>query len=170
MDAAVSSDQLADFALFAGLKPDQLAAVIRVMRTRNFANGEIIIHEGEIGGELFVLLAGDIEITKRLTLYSTGATDQKDKSLIRLKAASKVFFGEMSMFGSEERSATVRALTDVTLGVLTQEQVKILCKEDPHLGCAIFFNIGQKLATDLRRANRDILKLTTAFCLALEGK
>jgi CRP-like cAMP-binding protein len=170
MKERVNPAQLARIALFNGLTESEITAVAQMMRTREFDTGAVIIHEGEIGGEMFVLLSGDIEITKRMTLYSSGGTDQKDKSLIRLKASDNIFFGEMSMFGQEERSATVTALTKVTLGVLTREQVNILSEKDPALGFHIFYNIGSKIASNLRRANKDILKLTTAFCLALEGK
>ena len=170
MKGRIDPAHLAHIGLFQGLSAAQISAIVQMMRSRDYKAGTVIIHEGEIGGELFVLAEGDIEITKRMTLYSSGGTDQKDKSLIRLKASDNVFFGEMSMFGQEERSATVTALSDVTLGVLTREQVNILSKQDPALGYFIFYNIGQKLAANLRRANKDILKLTTAFCLALEGK
>ena len=161
---------LARFTLFGGFSNAELEAVANEMPTRRFKQGDVIIREGEVGGELFVLLEGQIEITKQLTLYTSGATDQRDKSLIQLRDQDNVFFGEMSMFGNVERSATVRALTDVTLGVLTREQVNNLSEKDPALSSKLYRNIGHKLAADLRRANRDILKLTTAFCLALEGK
>jgi len=170
MGKIVDIHHLAKIGLFAGLTEEQVAKVAKVISPREYPTKAIIIHEGEIGSELFMLLSGDIEITKRLTLSSSAGSDIKDKSLIRLKDSDNVFFGEMSMFGSEERSATVAALTPVTLGVLTRDQVTALAEQDPDLGFHIYYNIGQKLAGNLRRANRDILKLTTAFCLALEGK
>jgi CRP-like cAMP-binding protein len=117
---------------------------------------------------MFVLLSGSIEISKQLTLYNNVAADPRNKSLIRLQDTDNIFFGEGTMFGWEERSATVIALSDVMLGVLTQKDVHELCRSDPDLGYHLFRNIGYKVTADLRRANRDILKLTTAFCLALE--
>jgi CRP-like cAMP-binding protein len=73
------------------------------------------------------------------------------------------------LLGSEERSATVKATSEVKLGILTRAQVKRLAEKDPQLGYRIFYNIGIKIADNLRRANRDILKLATALCLALDG-
>lgn len=140
------------------------------MRIRHFKAGDTIIREGEIGGELFVLLTGTIEVSKRFTLLGTSGTDQRDKSLVRLNDDMNIFFGEMTMFGCEERSATVIALNNTSLAVLTAEQIHLLAKKDAHIGYKLFFNIGKTLANNLRRANRDILKLTTAFCLALDSK
>ena len=148
----------------------QLDEVAETMCILAVEKGEVIIREGETGGEMFILLSGSIEISKRMTLYDDISADPRDKSLVRLHDTNNIFFGEMTMCGEEQRSATVRALTDVKLGVLTQDDVQTLTERDPALGFHLFRNIGHKIATDLRRANRDILKLTTAFCLALEGK
>jgi len=166
----IDRKQLAPFSLFSEFSDEQLDVVAKVMRMRRYNAGNTIIREGEIGGELFVLLSGEIEISKTLTMQATEDSAKREKSLLRLSADSHVFFGEMSLFGSDERSATVNALTEVVLGVLTRERVSYLIGSDPQLGYLLFYNIGQKLAENLRRANRDILKLTTAFCLALEGR
>ena len=53
-------------------------------------------------------------------------TDQRDKSLIQLSESDDVFFGEMSLLGNKERSATLIAKTDVELGISTESQVREL--------------------------------------------
>lgn len=147
-----------------------MGEVAKMMSIREFKKDHPIIEVGKPGDSMFLLLSGSIEILKKMVLFSSGEKNVKEKSLIRLKDSSNVFFGEMSMFGDDTRSATVTALTDVTVGVLTRESVDCLCRTDPALGYHLFYNIGQTVAQNLRRANRDILKLTTAFVLALEGK
>jgi CRP-like cAMP-binding protein len=164
----IGHERLLPFALFNGLNSTQFDEIVQYLRLRRYTAGEEIVREGETGGELFLLFEGEIEISKRLTLYSRDGMDQKEKSLVSLKAEDNIFFGEMTLFDQPERSATVTALTDVTLGILTREQIKLLAEQDPSIGYYIFQNIGRALTANLRRANRDILKLTTAFCLALE--
>lgn len=158
--------------LFEGATPSQLETAARLIRFREVPAGETIIREGEPGDEMFLLVEGEINITKRLTLYNPngGPSGARDKSLQHLKASEGVFFGEMSMFGPDERSATVTAHTAVLLGVITREQLLALSEQDPKLALCLYRNIGRRIAANLRRANRDILKLTTAFCLALEGR
>ncbi|MCF7810427.1 cyclic nucleotide-binding domain-containing protein [bacterium] len=160
---------LARYRLFKGLSSEQLQVIEDVMRVGNYKKGDHIIVEGEEGDEMYVLLKGSIEISARMTL-SNGSSGSRDKSLKQLHDNYNIFFGEMSMFGKEQRSATVSAITDCYLGILTKEQVDTLSKNDPSLGYHLFRNMGEKIATTLRWANRDILKLTTAFVLALEGK
>lgn len=170
MTAYIDRGRLGQISLFNGMSETQIDQIAQMMRLRKFRKDEIIIREGELGGELYVLLEGTIEISKRLTLHDGSGEDLRDKSLVRLSDTDNVFFGEMTMFGAEERSATVKALTETNLGVLTIEHVNLLSGKDPQIGHRLFYNIGRTMATNLRRANRDILKLTTAFCLALEGK
>jgi CRP-like cAMP-binding protein len=160
---------LARYRLFNGLDAEQLKMIENVMSVRNYKKGEQIIREGEEGNEMYVLLKGSIEISARMTL-SNGDSGARDKSLKQLNDSFNIFFGEMSMFGKEQRSATVSAISDCYLGILTKEQVETLSANYPSLGYHLFRNIGEKIATTLRWANRDILKLTTAFVLALEGK
>ena len=44
-----------------------------------------------------------------------------------------------------------------------------LFEKDPDFGYKVIRNIAQTLAERLEKANQDILKLTTAFSLALQG-
>ncbi len=161
---------LGRFSLFKGFSIEQLGNVAHVMRLGKYKQDEIIITEGEVGGEMYILLEGQIAINKKLTLSTVHGADRKEKSLVHLKDTMNVFFGEMSMFGEDERSATVYALSDVSLGIITSKAVLSLAEKDPLLGFKLYNNIGRRLADNLRVANRDILKLTTAFCLALESK
>jgi len=164
----IESGRLKQFLLFSGLADEQLGVIASSVRLKRYDEKEEIVREGEAGGELFLLLEGEIEITKRLTLYSRDGADEKEKSLIRLKDKDNVFFGEMTLFDRAERSATITALSKVTVGILTKERIQALATEDPVIGSHMYYNIGRTLSGNLRKANRDILKLTTAFCMALD--
>jgi len=152
------------------MQEDQIRLVADVMSNRRYSKDKIIISEGEIGNEVFVLISGIISISKSLTLHNMEGSDQRNKSLIQLSDSDDVFFGEMSLLGNKERSATVVALSDVELGVITDSQVRDLSEINPDFGYRLFYNIGLKLAADVRRGNQDVLKLTTALCLALERR
>ena len=170
MSGGIERNKLKEFSLFEGLTDEQIDRVGRVMTVRKFSQDDVIIKEGEEGGEMFVLIEGAIVISKSLTLNIVEQPELGDKSLIQLDDSQHIFFGEMGLFGSDKRSATVKALTDVQLGALNRDQALRLAEEDPRLGYRLFYNIGKKLAGNVRRGNRDALKLTTALCLALEGR
>jgi len=156
--------------LFDGLNEERLKVVVGSLSEKAYRAGEVIVQEGEVGDELFILMEGEVQITKSLTLlHPTGESDRKDKSLLRLSASTHPFFGEMSLIGKDfARSATVTALTKTEFAVLNRKDFLKLGEKHQDIGFAIIFNIARVLCDRLRKANQDILKLTTAFSLALE--
>jgi CRP-like cAMP-binding protein len=151
------------------MSPAQLARVWEIIELRKYPPGEVIVQEGESGDTLYLLLAGEVEVSKALTLMvARGNVDTRDKALDRMAAGQSPFFGEMALLDdSHRRTATVRTLRQCTLGLLRRKPCMALCHEDPSLGFLLMRNIASTLATRLDKANKDILKLTTAFSLAL---
>ena len=80
-------------------------------------------------------------------------------------------FGEMALFEEfPERSASIRSLKPCTVGIIEKKGFINILREKPEIGTMIYKNIATVLTRRLVKANRDMLKLTTAFCLALEGE
>jgi CRP-like cAMP-binding protein len=88
---------------------------------------------------------------------------------MRLKGSDHCFFGEMVLFGNKERSATVRAVTSCSLYIIRDAEFLALCNKHPRIGYMVLTTIARILSDNLRKANNDILKLTTALSLALSG-
>jgi len=112
-----------------------------------------------------------VEISKPLVLPPWIQSGQKqEKSLLRLTEKHRPFFVEIAMFSDQrERSASITAVTPCIIAVLNQENLEEVLDKDPAAGLIIYKNIASVLAARLIKANKDILKLTTAFTLALEG-
>lgn len=74
---------------------------------------QIIFNEGDAGDCAYIIEKG------RVLVYIT-----KDKEEIPLSILGEgEIFGEMSLIDSQNRSASVRALEDVTLGIVTKQQL-----------------------------------------------
>jgi CRP-like cAMP-binding protein len=169
----IEVEVLKRFSLFNGLNEGELEQIASLVSIRKVKNGEVIAREGDPGDELFILLEGELQVSRKLTLLASEQkeADKMNKMLIRLKAEQYPFVGEMSLF--EEglaRSATLVALGNVKLGVINDLELLKLTQSNLHLGYCLFFNIGKVLTERLNKANQDILKLTTAFSLALERR
>ena len=156
--------------IFHGLSEEELRAVQNYMDTAVFHAGESIIKDGEKGDTMYLLLEGEVEVSKRLTLkVSQGDFDERDKQFIRLNADSHSFFGEMALFEEDSiRSASVTATEESKLAVINKNDFNKLCESDFKIGCIILHNIIRVLSSRLNKANQDILKLTTAFSIALK--
>lgn len=157
--------------LFNNLSDLQIEKVVSGMRIAEFLPGKIITKEGSREDTLFILVEGEVEITKQLVIPVIAPPDDKmEKSLVVLTEKQYPFFGEMALFlDKPERSATVKARKKCTLAVFEKKDLLNVFDNDVDIGSKIYKNIATELVERLKKANKDILKLTTAFTLALEG-
>ena len=154
--------------LFQDLEDRELEQVLSRTRPREFPAGRVIIQEGDPGDSLYIMVSGEVEITKRLTLVLDEDTP-KERVMIRLKAEDGVYFGEMSLLESDPRSATVTALSDCRLLELYQKDFLELVRNDPAMGVKLLLRLAQLLSRHLRKTNQDVVKLTTALAISLGG-
>ena len=85
--------------LFSKLNPKELEELTHIANAQTHQKGSILIEEGTYGGELYILINGELSIWKKDT---TGHALE----LSQLKEAGD-FVGEMSLFDQKPRSATV---------------------------------------------------------------
>jgi len=168
---AVAISAIKDAYVFRGLSDAQIGQLAAIMTTVEFDAGEYIMREGEKGGDVYILLNGEVAISKLLVLPEIAQNVQKmEKALIRLTHKYHPFFGEMSIFEKDAlREASIRAVKKCLLAKIRKNQLLPLLEKDPGMGMIVYRNIAAELVSRLRKANKDILKLTTAFSLAMEG-
>lgn len=140
------------------------------MIERAFDKGEIIVKEDAKGEYMFILLDGEVQVSKSLTLRSADhGLDQRDKSLSRLSSADHAFFGEIALMDENStRTATVTTTKPSTIAIIKRDDFFHLAESDKEIGYVLVRNIARVLSNRLDKSNRDILKLTTALSLALE--
>ena len=156
--------------LFVGLSDNRLELIKKIISERTVGAGSLIIKEGTRGTEMFILLDGEVEVSKSLLLKVAGrGMDQRDKSLIRLTGDDYAFFGEMALFDSSaERSASVTAKSKCVIAEIAQEDFFNLTESDHEIGYRVLKNIVTIISNRLDKTTQDVLKLTTALSLALE--
>jgi len=87
------------------------------MKTIYRKKGDVILVEDEESDDAYIILAGEVEITK------------KNKHLATLGENS--LFGEIGLVDNRPRTATCTAKTDVTLGTVTKNNYMQLLKNRP---------------------------------------
>ncbi len=174
MSKSLIDEQLPFFrqvSLFKDLNEKQIKKILNIMTVSEVKKGEMITREGDSGNSMFVLLQGEVEISKSLFLSPLASEESlQEKALITLSEKQHAFFGEMALFlENPERSASIRALRSCKLAVLQKDALLTILNNDHTIGSIIYHNIATVLTQRLIKSNKDILKLTTAFSLALEG-
>ena len=92
------------------------------MKTLFFKKGTKIIEEGTLSDCAYIIESGRVQVSKTLS-------NGKEKIIGILEEND--IFGEMSLIDSLPRSATVLALEDCTISVMTQETFNHLAQHNP---------------------------------------
>ena len=116
---------------------------------QSFTDGEVIFTEGESSSEMYVVRAGKIEISKHVGGHE-----------IRLAVLDRgAFFGEMSLLEGLPRSASARAVGDVSLLVLRPGSLLLQIRRDPTFA----FELLQQLSGRIRDLNdKLVVQMATA--------
>ena len=100
-----------------------------------YADGEIIVREGDTGREMYVIRTGQVEVTKSL--------GGKNVVLATLDRGS--FFGEMSLLESLPRSATVRAKGETELLVIEPGALLLKIRRDPTFAFEMLQHMSRRI-------------------------
>ncbi len=99
--------------LFAKASLDDLIVIDRTISCETYVRGEKIVTEGDPGDRLCIVYRGEVAVRRKLP--------DGERELARLETGD--FFGEMSLFDDEPRSASVAAVDEVEVLVLSSGEV-----------------------------------------------
>ncbi|MBF8281249.1 MAG: hypothetical protein HW378_164 [Anaerolineales bacterium] len=97
--------------LFVAFTPDELRAIGGKLRARHFAQGDIIIRQGEVGDYFYVIRRGRVAVVQR---------DAQELEQVVNELVTGDYFGEAALLTREPRNATIRALTPVEVLTLNR--------------------------------------------------
>ena len=151
-------EYLAKVKLFAGVssQPDALSVIAKIMKPRNFREGDKIIQQGQPGGEFFVLLDGQVAVYKETPdgdSYKVAVLTSKDYSS----------FGEGGLMEGEVRSATILSESSIQCLVLDHVDFSQFCMEYPQYAVPIIKKVAQSLMVRLNQTSHDMLLLHKAL-------
>jgi cAMP-binding proteins - catabolite gene activator and regulatory subunit of cAMP-dependent protein kinases len=109
--------------LFHGLEDDELAAIAQELEEASYPAGSVIFKQDTKADSFYLIYGGSVRIVRR--------QNKKEIQLARL--VREDYFGEMALVEKRRRSATVTALTDTLLLVLSRQDFEKLYKQKPAL-------------------------------------
>lgn len=128
-------DFLRRLPLFADLTLADVAQLCRSARRLHAAPGELVIEEGAPGDSLYVVLSGELEISKR--------EGDREVVLATRKAGDAV--GEMSLLERSQRSASARAVQRSELLEVSPEAFRKVLEGNPSTAMKVLRTVAARL-------------------------
>ena len=148
MKSSVHDSCIEKVPLFAKLTPEEIAAIQSVMITREFAAGDVILHEDDNQTQTFFVIAtGSVQVT-------VCTSEGKQTILATLRTGE--FFGEMAILDGEPRSASVVAAQKCVLLMLYRRPFLEILQKYPKITIQMLIEMSRRL----RHTNRQINTLS----------
>jgi serine/threonine protein phosphatase PrpC len=125
-------DCLRHVVLFRHLDMSELCKVLSIVRALELTAGEVVMREGETSDALYAIVEGQFDV------YRGGA-------IVRTLQAGE-HFGEMALFNSRPRSATISCRTKSRLLVVERSRFNELIKKEHPLAVKLLWSFAQVLS------------------------
>jgi CRP/FNR family transcriptional regulator, cyclic AMP receptor protein len=118
--------------LFESLSRKELVQLARVCEDLEVESGKVLCNEGQIGREVFVIVDGTVQVTR------------KGRRVATLRSGD--FVGEIAVVTEMPRNATVTAETPVRLFALTGSDFRGVLDNNPNVERKVLRALARRLA------------------------
>ena len=132
--------------LLSSLRKNELDILFRNGKIESFAKNAIIINEGDLSDSAYIIHSGKVKII---------LSDSHGKELVLSELTAGDYFGEMALIDQSKRSASVMAMVDTELTVISRQSFRECLRTNPGIVDQIMFG----LVTNLRKSNQKISSL-----------
>jgi len=126
--------------LLIGISDQAFELLAKMAAESRVSAGHVIVHQGDLGTKLFVIVKGEVRVLRQ--------SRHGDVEVARMKEGD--FFGEMCVLERLPRSASVQAVTETHLVLLSYATFDILFEQMPREHHRMLSNIARSLSARLR--------------------
>src|SRR5208283_2608153 len=105
---------LKEVSLFSKMKPEELRIIALTTDNFIYEAGEVIVEEGDEGDEAYIIYSGKVEV------YRKGYDGKK---VVINELGPGEIFGELALFGDGFRTASVQAIEESFVAVISKEKL-----------------------------------------------
>lgn len=131
-------------AIFQDLDDGELLRVAEVCREQTFAAGEVIFREGEAGNRLYLIVDGEVRISRDVP-------GSGEEALAVLKPGA--VFGEMAVFDRSERSTDAIAQGGARCITIARSDFELLLDFNRDIAYKVLWAVVRLLSRRLRSTN-----------------
>ncbi|HPG29319.1 MAG TPA: cyclic nucleotide-binding domain-containing protein [bacterium] len=127
--------------IFSDLTEDDLTKICGIVEEQSFPENFFIFREGDRGHEMFLIVSGSVEISRNIVA-------DKRKPIVTLHRGQ--FFGEMTLFDEEPRSANVMTMEKSLFLKITKKSFSNFLELNPVMGFKIYKRFVHELCSRVR--------------------
>ena len=132
--------------LFEGLGDAELKQVAAICTQKVLHAGEMLIHQGEQGDQLYIVTEGFVEVV-------LSDSQQQEKRVVVNLGPGQII-GEITLLDQGPRSANVRATAEPTIvQSIHHHDFNNLCEQNNRIGYLVMRNMAADLSFKLRHRN-----------------
>ena len=135
---------LKNVAIFKDLDESELAEISEVCREEKFVSGEYIFREGESGNRLYLIVEGEVRISRDVP-------GSGEEALAVLKPGA--LFGEMAVFDRSDRSTHAISNGGTTVLTITRPDFEMLLDFNREMAYKVLWSVTRLLSGRLRNTN-----------------
>jgi CRP-like cAMP-binding protein len=124
-------DRLRQVTLFSACDDAELDVALENMTQAEFPAGQVLAQQGRVGREFLVVVEGRARVT----------IDEREVAVL----GPGDFFGEMALLDGGPRTATVVAITDLVVDVMSHQEFDRVLTESPHVARAVLTGLARRL-------------------------
>ncbi|MBF0555625.1 MAG: protein kinase [Nitrospirae bacterium] len=140
------------YTFFADFSLEELNKIYNISSKYAYKKDEEIFKEGSIGNKMYIIMSGQVKITK----MSQGNTTETLLNVLKQGDC----FGEMSLMDSAPRFATATALTECALVAINEV---VLRNSEPKLCLKLYKNLALTLSDRLRKSDEKVNALLSKY-------
>ena len=132
--------------LFSKIEPARLKLIAFTGERMNYAAGQEIFHQGDVGDAMYVILAGIADVV----------IDSPGGPITVAQLKKNNFVGDMAILGDVPRNATIKAHEPLTTLKISKDMFFRLVAEFPQMAIEMM----RELAHRVEESNQKLLKAT----------
>jgi len=145
-------DLLRQVDIFTTLTRHQLEELSEGLVPKFFGRGEVLVTQGDEGDSFFIIEQGRVEVLL--------ASDNGDTEVSMAVLGPRDFFGEMSLLAGDRRTATVKAIEDVRVVIISRDAFSRILTEYPEVAAemaASYYRRTEELTESRERASEEMV-------------
>ena len=135
---------LKNVAIFKDLDESELGEIAEVCREEKYVSGEYIFREGESGNRLYLIVEGEVRISRDVP-------GSGEEALAVLKPGA--LFGEMAVFDRSDRSTHAISNGGTTVLTITRPDFEMLLDFNREMAYKVLWSVTRLLSGRLRNTN-----------------